>query len=258
MEAGADESSASHDAPGGDTAKDSASGADANAHRFDGGIVRIMPLGDSITGSTCWRARLWEKLMLNGHTNFAFVGSLNTTGDCSSSYDGHNEGHGGYLVTDLVGSGQHASEPAHWFMSYPADVVLVHFGTNDVWNSKPPGPASAPGTILDAYTGVIAQLRLHSPNVVILVAQIIPMAPDSSTCSPNNCSCASCSMGVVGLNGLIPAWASMNSTPGSPIIVVDQYTGFDVNADTRDKVHPNDSGSVKMANRWYDALTPLF
>ncbi|MCB0195217.1 MAG: hypothetical protein KDJ65_24930, partial [Anaerolineae bacterium] len=43
----------------------------------------------------------------------------------------------------------------------------------------------------------------------------------------------------------------------SPVIVVDQYSGFDVNADTHDGTHPNISGEQKMAQKWLDALTSI-
>jgi mannan endo-1,4-beta-mannosidase len=212
-----------------------------------------MPLGDSITGSTCWRARLWQMLRQSGRTNFHFVGTLDTSGDCSDpQYEGHNEGHGGYLVTDLVGSRPHASEPATWFTSNPADIVLMHFGTNDVWNNI------APATILSAYTSVITELRKHSPNVIIVAAQIIPMNPTASTCT-TNCACPQCGGRVQILDGQIPGWAASNSTPTSPIIVVDQWASFDPNADTKDGVHPNDTtGSQKMATVWFNALVRLF
>ena len=39
--------------------------------------VRIMTLGDSITGSPgCWRALLWQKLQQTGHTNIDMVGTM--------------------------------------------------------------------------------------------------------------------------------------------------------------------------------------
>ena len=39
--------------------------------------VRIMTLGDSITGSPgCWRALLWQKLQQTGYTNIDMVGTL--------------------------------------------------------------------------------------------------------------------------------------------------------------------------------------
>ena len=39
--------------------------------------VRIMPLGDSITGCPgCWRALLWNRCRTTGYTNIDFVGTL--------------------------------------------------------------------------------------------------------------------------------------------------------------------------------------
>src|SRR5262245_24428169 len=65
--------------------------------------VKIMPLGDSITGSPgCWRALLWQSLQQNGYTNIDMVGTLPAQG-CSVAYDGDNEGHGGALVTTVAG-----------------------------------------------------------------------------------------------------------------------------------------------------------
>ena len=66
--------------------------------------VRIMPLGDSITGSPgCWRAYLWERLLNAGYTDIDFVGTLGPQG-CGIPHDGDNEGHGGILATNKVGS----------------------------------------------------------------------------------------------------------------------------------------------------------
>ena len=64
--------------------------------------VRIMPLGDSITGSPgCWRALLWNDLLAAGHTDIDFVGTLAPQG-CGVTHDGDNEGHGGYLATTIA------------------------------------------------------------------------------------------------------------------------------------------------------------
>src|SRR5678815_749689 len=64
--------------------------------------TRIMPLGDSITGSPgCWRALLWNDLRTNGFTSIDFVGTLPPQG-CGVPYDGDNEGHGGFLATNIA------------------------------------------------------------------------------------------------------------------------------------------------------------
>ena len=202
--------------------------------------VRIMPLGDSITGSPgCWRALLWNKLQSNGYTNIDFVGTQSGQG-CSVSYDSDGEGHGGYLVTDVANQNLLPG----WLSATRPDIVLMHFGTNDVWNNIPAG------TILAAYSTLVDQMRASNANMRILVAKIIPLAPTQY-------SCPECPSRVVTLDNAIPAWASGKSTSASPITVVDQWSGFNSGSDTIDGVHPNDSGNVKMSNTWYPALTPL-
>jgi lysophospholipase L1-like esterase len=126
----------------------------------------------------------------------------------------------------------------------------MHIGTNDVWNKRPAA------TILGAYATLIGELRNVNPNVWVIVAQIIPVAPDDMTCS--GCACPECPGLTETLNAAIPAWAAMQSSPSSPVLVVDHWTGFSVVDDTTDRVHPNDSGARKMADAWYAALAPLF
>ena len=47
--------------------------------------------------------------------------------------------------------------------------------------------------------------------------------------------------------------------PDAPVMMVDQYTGFDPQKDTiMDKVHPAAQGAEKMASRWFMALRPMF
>ncbi len=202
------------------------------------GTWRIMPLGDSITETTCYPQLLSKTLIDNGHTEFEFVGSVLNNQSCGAT-NVYTEGHGGYLVTDLVGNGQHASEPAGWFSAAQAEVVVMHFGTNDVWNDVPPE------SILSAYSAVLDGLRSVNPNVIVFVAQIIPMNPSG---------CSECGSRVEALNAEIPAWAANESTSSSPLYVVDLHTGFDTASDTRDGVHPNPAGSQKMADKLYAAM----
>ncbi|PZF82262.1 SGNH/GDSL hydrolase family protein, partial [Micromonospora endophytica] len=197
--------------------------------------VRVMPLGDSITGSPgCWRALLWNRLQSAGHTNVDFVGTLGPQG-CGQPYDGDNEGHGGYLVTNVANQNLLPG----WLSATRPDIVLMHFGTNDVWSNI------APATILAAYSRLVDQMRASNPAMRVLVAKIIPMAPTS---------CPECGQRVVALNDAIDGWAAGKTTAQSPIVVVDQWTGFRTAADTYDGVHPNAAGDQKMSDRWYPAL----
>ena len=198
--------------------------------------ARVMALGDSITGSPgCWRALLWKHLQDTGYTGVDFVGSLPAPG-CGFTYDGDNEGHGGILATNIVRDNQLPG----WLSAARPDVVLMHLGTNDVWNNVPAA------TILDAYTTMLGQMRASNPAVRLVVAQIIPMNP---------ADCTACGQRVTDLNNAIPAWAKANSTAASPITVVDQWTGFSTAADTTDGVHPNSTtGIQKMESHWYPAV----
>ncbi|MFC3998092.1 SGNH/GDSL hydrolase family protein [Nocardiopsis sediminis] len=201
--------------------------------------TRIMPLGDSITGSPgCWRALLWNDLQQAGRTSIDFVGTQGPQG-CGVDHDGDNEGHPGLLVTNVAQQGLLTG----WLEATDPDVVMVHFGTNDVWSGIPTA------TILDAYTTLVAQMRAANPGMRIAVAQIIPM--DSAR------SCGTCAQGVQDLNAAIPAWAAEQSTDRSPVVVADQWTGFETDTDTYDGVHPNAAGDRKIADTWFPVVDGL-
>lgn len=212
------------------------------------GMWRITPLGDSITGNTCGPQLLSKALIDHGKTNFTFIGSNLNNQSCNGAATVQTEGHGGYLVTDLVGNGMHATELPNWCASNKADLVLMQFGTNDVWNDR------SPSSILDAYSTVLTTLRSANPQVILLVAQITPLNPSG---------CAACESRVTALNSQIPAWASRNSTATSPVLVVDLHSAFDATSYTSnstytgDGVHPNTAGAQLIANKWYEALVAL-
>ena len=200
--------------------------------------VRIMCLGESITGSPgCWRALLWQSLENTGYTNTDFVGTQYPQG-CGFDYDGEHEGHGGLLVTNAADQNQLVD----WLSASNPDIVLMHFGTNDCWSAR------ETSIILAAYTTLVNQMRANNANMIILVARIIPMDPTRS--------CSDCDQRVINLNAAIPGWANGMNTSQSPVIVVDQWTGFSYTDDTYDGVHPDASGDQKIADKWYPALIP--
>jgi lysophospholipase L1-like esterase len=200
--------------------------------------VRIMPLGDSITGSPgCWRALLWNRLQSTGFTNIDFVGTLPPQG-CGVAHDGDNEGHGGFLAVNIANQNQLVG----WLANTNPDVVMMHLGTNDVWNAR------STTEILAAFTTLVNQMRANNPAMRVLVAQIIPMNPSN---------CAPCAQRVVALNNALPGWAAGIRTTQSPVVVVDQWTGFNTATDTFDGVHPNNAGNQKMSDRWYPSLTSV-
>src|SRR5690606_35993357 len=91
------------------------------------------------------------------------------------------------------------------------------------------------------------QMRANNPAMIILVAQIIPM--DSAR------SCSSCAQNVIALNNALPAWVAGITSAASPVLLVDQWTGFNTDNHTYDGVHPNAVGDQLIADNWFDALS---
>jgi lysophospholipase L1-like esterase len=210
--------------------------------------VTVLPLGDSITrgdyeaGSAAgsWRYYLGQQLATGGY-DVDFVGSTTFPTYTQFSFDQEHDGHGGYTTGMLLSYGQ--TEPLKaWMAAYgPPDVVLLMIGTNDALQQVPLVDR------LQNLRGIVAQLRAKSPNVRILLAQIIPTADSARNAQQ-----------IAPFNVAIPALAAELSTSASPIVVVDQYGGYDGAADNGvDGIHPLKSGMQKIAARWYAALQPV-
>jgi lysophospholipase L1-like esterase len=215
------------------------------------GTWRIMPLGDSITGSTCYPQLLSKALISSGHTKFNFIGSNLNNQSCGAGAPSlMTEGHGGYDVTYLVSNSP--PQPGHgtlaelqrWAAQKP-DVVLMQYGTNDVWGGV------SRSSILNAYSFVVDQFRSQNPSAIFFVAQITPLRPSG---------CAACESNVEDLNAMIPSWAAGKTSTVSPIYVVNVWAALPQasylpnSQYTSDGVHPNAAGSQLMADAWYAAL----
>jgi hypothetical protein len=94
-------------------------------------------------------------------------------------------------------------------------------------------------------TAIIGKLRARNPSMTILVAQIIPTSVGSTNTR------------IEALNAEIAGLAYL-STAQSPVIIVDQYSGYDGQRDNQaGGTHPLTSGELKMAARWRASLIPL-
>ena len=83
------------------------------------GVIRIMPIGDSTTRATCWRAGLWQRLNASFAGRFDFVGTIPKDNGCApAGYDLDNQAYSSSLVTEIV-----ARESE---IRAPADAVVTH------------------------------------------------------------------------------------------------------------------------------------
>ena len=198
----------------------------------------IMPLGDSITESSSglptYRYYLWKLAMARSY-HIDFVGSqrgmsggLPLNGD----FDLDHEGHSGWRADEIL------SRMSTWARDASPDIVLLHVGHNDLCQGQ-----DVRSTVNDV-AGIIDALRTVKAHVTILVAQLIASADP-------------CHAQIPAFNAELPALAAAKSTPLSPVILVDQYTGFVPATMTFDGVHPNATGQSQMADRWFATLAPL-
>jgi hypothetical protein len=210
----------------------------AHQSRASGQKANIMPLGDSITESSqglpSYRFYLWHLAIAAGY-RIDFVGSRHGVANgppANPDFDSDHEGHSGWRADEIL---------AHihpWAAEASPDVVLIHLGHNDLCRGQ--SIASTAGDI----GGIIDELRSVNPSVQILLAQVIP---SSSTCHAR----------IPSLNAELSQLAADKSRAESPVVLVDQYTGFDPSTMTYDGTHPLPSGESRMADRWFDRLAPL-
>jgi lysophospholipase L1-like esterase len=191
-----------------------------------------MPLGDSITVSTAphnsYRYYLWHLLIEHGY-RVDFVGSQHGVGNgppANPDFDMDHEGHAGWRADQILAQIQ------GWASAATPDVVLLHLGTNDVCQGQ-----TVASTLAD-IGGIIDVLRSVNPHIRVLLAQLI----NSSNCPPQ------------ALNAKLPALVDEKNSMESPVVLVDQYSGFNPATMCYDGTHPNDVGDSHMANRWFERL----
>ncbi|HRX96656.1 MAG TPA: SGNH/GDSL hydrolase family protein [Bacteroidales bacterium] len=221
--------------------------------------IQILPLGNSITQASnlykSYRYELWKKLLDDG-LDFNFVGSQTDHYNCGTpvfpdylgqSFDMDHEGHWGWRCDEVIdGDGgtsncRGSGGLSDWLMNYTPDIALIHLGTNDLFQGT--GGNYTINTTISELETIVDILRADNPNVIILLALLIPTSDVNQAWK------------IETLNAEIPNIAVTKYDPNSPIVIVDQFTGYDPVTDNQsDGTHPNAIGEEKMAQKWRDAI----
>lgn len=222
------------------------------------GDTRIMPLGDSITlgaesagvpppGSRIgYRKTLSEALVGLGYA-VDFVGSRQDGQDTGLA-DTDHEGHGGIDSTELVdGPAPNTTYPGIFqaLEDNPADIILLHIGTNDSPSAGVFGPN--PGLTEVEVNRLLDEIDrwedtgVNGNPVTVIVARIINQNPINPSVTTAN-------------DAVVQVVQNRINNNGDNIIIVDQESALDYPADLADSLHPASQGYDKMANVW---LFPL-
>ena len=227
--------------------------------------LRIMPLGNSITaGNMCvngtihsctpigghiavgYRLRLLNLLTASGY-NIDFVGTetygnaLMSDSDCAG-FGGISDGNLANVMETGTSSHTGWKSSGPYMNSNPADVVLLHIGTNDILAADTAN--NDVDRILDAIDDYETS---HGTNVMVFLARIISTRGDPCNTNPR----------VKAYNRMMDDLAATRRANGDQLILVDMEcaAGLDYNNDMMDEVHPNQDGYDKMGKAWYDAIT---
>ena len=240
--------------------------------------IKILPLGNSITfdkrsndtrtigEKTGYRYPLY-RLLKNAGVNFTFVGSEHSGGNLlPAGYDNSGGFPGikdeellfllktGRLFQPYNGTDVQIS-PGKYFDFYPADIVLLHIGTNG--NDEPMG------TSADDIEKILDHIDSVSTDIAVILALIIDRVPNQPFVTELNNNIKS--MALDRINN--PA----NDAYPDKIVIVDMQHGAGIDyaidsmgtigdgkvGDMNDHYHPNDKGYYKMADLWFDALTKV-
>jgi acyl-CoA thioesterase I len=197
--------------------------------------TRVLPFGDSVTSSfapySSYRYWLWQRLVDAGY-RVDFVGTrsgVDSGWPERTDYDQDHEGHAGWTTYDALYATldvAYATRP---------DIVLVDFGANDIDDGY------TPDTIRDNLREIITRFRTVNPNVVIVLAQPTPYeGADNKQ--------------LARLRSAISRAARLENQRFSPVRVVNLGSGFSVRKDTFDGTHPNESGEIKIAKKYYGVI----
>ncbi|MDN5211462.1 GDSL-type esterase/lipase family protein [Fulvivirgaceae bacterium BMA12] len=208
--------------------------------------LRIMPLGNSITQGVApsslpsgsdngYRKRLYQQLVTT-YPGLQFVGS-ESNGD--GGFDQDHEGHPSWRADEIRDNIYINGE--NWLTNNPADVILLHIGTNDISGQSLPGIVTEIEEILDK---VDQYETANNTEVIVFVAKIVRFlfgAFDGSE--------------TTDLNNQIETMVNQRIANGDKLVLVDQESAIIYPGGLPDDIHPDQTGYNSMADVWEQAIT---
>jgi len=225
------------------------------------GMMRIMPLGDSITEGRSsgvvpddnayyisYRKALWNRLKTAGY-EIDFVGSLNSGSAIFGDPElADHEGHSGWKGSEIVNGRKKKPEEGKlidWLIAHQPDIVLLHIGTN--------GLNPNPSDVED----ILIIIDYYSPDTWVILARII-----NQSCSADISPCPEAQK-VTDFNDNVEDMALTRIANGDKIIIVDMENSAGIDyrpyplGDMWDNLHPYETGYEKMPDEWFLGLQEI-
>ncbi|MER7827604.1 GDSL-type esterase/lipase family protein [Streptomyces sp. NPDC096097] len=210
-------------------------------------VVRVMPLGDSITygqgssNESGYRLPLNELAAKQSRYSLDFVGSL----EHGALPDSAHEGHAGYTIERIRAGAK------RWLAAAQPDVVLLHAGINDLNQGTDPGQAA------DQASALVDQIFAARPGVTIVMEGLIPTTPGWNY--------QNLSQPVAQYNQRLKQLEQEKQHAGERFRFVDAPALTPTNradathpAQMSDGLHPNDAGYAQLAQAFFTPLDEAY
>ena len=213
--------------------------------------LRVMPLGDSITDGFTgqpvggYRVTLWHLLEENGYADGIDMVGPQWGGD---GIDPNHAGYSGYAIADIPNQRTGIYNFSEWLMQeYPADVVLLQIGTNDIISNY---ERDTMGERLELLVDVVLDAL---PEDGLLYLSTIPYMDADVTTYTDAYTVEEMDQAVDDYNAQVRALAEKKQAEGRPIALADINSVL-TKEDLLDGVHPSPQGYEKMGQYWYEKL----
>ncbi len=217
--------------------------------------VRILPFGNSITQGYDLTAPPADEQVSYRHTLYTLLNGAGYDFDfVGHGWNGNaifaDANHGGipgtrdqYLV-ELLQDGydrrwdqQITSGNQPYLDVYPADIILLHIGTNDMTHEASSDSTSV-SQILDE---IDAWETANGVEVFVFIARIINRKSYSAI--------------TTAYNNSVEAMVALRNDPSIIVVDMEDGAGMDYLVDMKDDgIHPYESGYIKMGQTWFDTL----
>ena len=205
-----------------------------------GRVMKVMPLGDSITEGYnyggAYRLYLWQNLEAEGlECGVDLVGSLDHH-SAEGLDDPDHEGHSGWTTGQIL-----ANIDAYMAAATP-DIVMMHLGTNDIAQDVVDDAPANLRALIDAITFALpADGKLY-------VAKIIPMGGVGNSSS-------------IAYNDIIETAVLEKQAEGLSVYLVDAYSIWindyyykNESGNIADWTHPGPNGYSALGDFWFDVI----
>ena len=229
--------------------------------------LKILPLGNSITWGTnvapdpdaaihtAYRYKLYQLMTAAGYS-VDFVGSRSTGYNIFSEAQhcgipGITDDH----LASILETGynphpgyNYYETPGPYLNYYPADIILLEIGTNDVMEGDVYDISDEINRIFNA---IDAYETSSGKPVIVFVGKIISTQTGSGSCNDNYL--------INTYNANLTSIVNSRISSGDKLVLVDMQcgAGIDYSGDMLDTYHPYPSGYEKMGIAWFNSINSM-